>query len=78
MNATSLVIAAAIVVAVGTVVQDKKFDIKAAFAAAVVALFLSMLANVDEKLATLFAGAVLLTALYMYAVPISKKLGFTK
>lgn len=78
MNPINLMIAAGIVVGVGTVVQEKQFSVQAAAGAAFAALALSIMANVDERLATLFAAGILLTALYKYAIPITEKMGLGK
>lgn len=79
MNPTlSLTVGTVAVVGIGKVVKGDGFDVKTFVAGGLMMLFISAIANVDEHLATLFAGGIFLTALYMYAIPITKKLGFTK
>lgn len=74
---TNMTVGTIAVVGVGKVVKGDGFDVKTFMAGAIMALFLSALENIDQRLSQLFAGGILLTALYIYAIPITKKLGFT-
>lgn len=73
----NMTVASAAIVTAGRYAQEEKFDIKIAAGAAIAALGLSLLENVDEHLAQLFAGAILLTAAFLYIPEITDKLGYT-
>lgn len=73
----NMTVAAAALVTAGKYAQDEGFEIKIAAGAAIAALGLSLLENVDEHLAQLFAGAILLTAAFLYVPVITDKLGYT-
>lgn len=75
---TNMTVGTIAVVGVGKIVKGDGFDVKTFMGGAIMALFLSALENIDQQLAQLFAGGILLTALYIYAIPITEKLGFKK
>lgn len=77
-NATlNMTVASAAIVTAGKYAEGDGFDIKIAAAAAIAALGLSLLENIDEHLAQLFAGSILLTAAFLYVPTITDKLGYT-
>lgn len=78
MDTTTSVATTVAVVAAGRWVQDKPITINMAVGAGVLIIGLSFLDNVNSDLATKFALAILLTAVLTYAIPIARKLGFTK
>lgn len=65
------------VVGLGTVITDKTVNMKAVAAGGVVALGLSAIDNVDERIAELLAGLLFLTACFKFLPEVVEKLGFT-
>lgn len=79
MDTTSAVVATGIVVFAGQwAKKDEGPSIKLVVGGMVLALFLAGLSQGNEKLASQFAVLVLVAALLTYAIPITKKLGYSK
>lgn len=79
MDTTTSVVATAVVVSVGEWSKpDRKFSIRNVVGFMMLAIFLAALEAGNEKFARQFAALILVSALFVYAIPISKKLGFTK
>lgn len=74
MDTTTSVFLTGVIVTVGRWSQGKGLTIRVVVGAVVLALFLSVLGNVDDKLGRGMALLVLLTAVLTYAIPITKKL----
>lgn len=74
---TPLVVGTVAIVGVGTVVTEHRVNMKAVLAGGVLALGISALDNIDERVAELFAGLIFLTACYKFVPPIVEALGFT-
>lgn len=79
MDTTTSTILAVVIVTVGQwAKKDGKVSIKLVVGMMVLVLMLSGLEAGNEKLAKQFAALILVSALLMNVIPISKKLGFTK
>ncbi len=74
MDTTTSVFLTGVVVTIGRWSEGKTLTIRIVVGAAVLAIFLSVLSNADEKLARGMAVLVLVTALLTYVLPITKKL----
>ncbi|MGW1743860.1 hypothetical protein ACWCPQ_34265 [Nocardia sp. NPDC001965] len=72
----ALVVGTITVVGLGTAITAKKVNAKAIVAGGILALFLSALANADEKLARGFAGLIFLGACYQYLPDVVEALGY--
>lgn len=72
-----LMVGTVVVVGAGTVLTEHSVNMKAVMAGGVVALGLSAIDNVDERIAELLAGLIFLTACYKFLPPIVDALGFT-
>lgn len=73
----NMTVASGAIVAAGKLAKDEKLEFKMLAAAGITALGLSLLENVDERLAKLFAGSILLTAAFYYVPAITEKMGYT-
>lgn len=79
MSATiPMTVGTVVIVGFGKVVTESQFEVKTFVAGGILAFSLSVLENVDTRLAELFAGAVLLTACYTYLPAIVDKLALDK
>jgi hypothetical protein len=79
LDTTTAVVATGIVVFAGQwAKKDEGPSIKLVVGGTVLAVMLSVMSQADEKLASQFASLVLVAALLKYAIPIAKKLGYTK
>lgn len=79
MDTTTSVVATAVVVTAGQWAKNNKGpNIKVVVGGMVLAVILSAMSQGNEKLAQQFAMLVLVAALLTYAIPITKKLGFSK
>lgn len=79
MDTTTAVVMAVIVTAVGEWSKPEgKVSIKLVIGMMVLALFLSGMESVNADLARKFAVLILVGTLLANAIPISKKLGFSK
>ena len=79
MDTTTSVVLTGVVVLTGQwAKKDEGPSIKLVVGGMVLAVMLSALSQSNEKLASQFAVLILVTALLMYARPISKKLGYSK
>lgn len=79
MDTTTSVVATAAVVTVGEWSKpDKRFGIKRVVGFMMLAILLAAMEAANQKFARQFAALLLVGALFTYAIPISKKLGFTK
>jgi hypothetical protein len=79
MDTTSSTVAAVVIVTVGQWAQkDGTISIKLVVGMMVLVLMMSMLGSANEKLAKQFSALILVSAVFIYAIPITKKLGFTK
>jgi hypothetical protein len=65
-----------VVVGLGTVVTKQKVDMKAILAGGVVALGLSALDNVNERMAEAFAGMIFIAACVKFLPDVVRKLGY--
>lgn len=79
MDTTSAVVATGIVVFAGQWAKENEGpSIKLVVGGMVLALFLAAMSQSNEKLASQFATLILVGALLTYAIPITKKLGYSK
>lgn len=79
MDTTTSVVLAVIITAVGEWSKDDgKVSIKLVVGMMVLALFLSAMDSANSELARKFALLILVGAVFVNAIPISKKLGFSK
>jgi hypothetical protein len=79
MDATTTTVATVVVVSVGQwAKKDGTVSIKIVVGMMVLVLMLSVMGAANEKLAGQFAALMLTGAVFMYAIPITKKLGFSK
>ena len=79
IDTTTAVVATGIVVFAGQwAKKDEGPSIKLVGGGTVLAVILSVMSQADEKLASQFAVLILVSALLIYAVPIAKKLGYSK
>lgn len=79
MDTTNSVVLTVVIVSVGQwAKKDGKISIKLVVGMMVLAIMLSALEQGNEKLARQFAALILVGAVLVYAVPITKKLGFAK
>jgi hypothetical protein len=76
MDTTTSVAATTVVVIAGRWAQDKPITVNVAVGAGVLAISLAILDNVNAPLAQKFSLAVLITALFVYAVPLATKTGY--
>jgi hypothetical protein len=76
VNATNILLLAAVVGVAGQYAKGQGFSLKTGVGGIVAAIFVTVISNVDAKLGMGFAGAVLVTALSLYAVPIAQQLGY--
>lgn len=74
MDTTTAMVATGLVVVVGRWADEKKFDSKAIVGVGATAIFLSLIAASNEKLASQFASLILVGAVLIYAIPIGEKL----
>jgi hypothetical protein len=79
MDTTTAVVAAGVIVTVGQwSKKDGHISIKLVVGMMVLAIMLSGLSAVNEKLAQQFATLILVGVVFTYAIPITQKLGFSK
>lgn len=79
MDTTTSVVATSVVVLAGEWAKhDKGPSIKLVVGGMVLAVFLSVMSQSNDKLASQFATLILVGAVFNYAIPITKKLGFSK
>lgn len=79
MDTTTSVVAAVVVTAVGEWAKpDGHVSVKLVVGMMVLSVFLSTMASANEELAKRFAMLILVGAVFVNAIPISKKLGFSK
>lgn len=79
MDTTTAVVLTGVVVFTGQWAKKNEGpSIKLVVGGMVLAVMLSAMSQSNEKLASQFAVLILVTALLMYARPISKKLGYSK
>jgi len=79
MDTTTSVVLTVVIVSVGQwAKKDGSISIKLVVGMMVLAIMLSALESGNEKLAKQFAALILVGAVLVYAVPITKKLGFAK
>jgi hypothetical protein len=79
MDTTTAVFATGIVVFAGQwAKEDEGPSIKLVVGGMVLAVFLSAMSQSNDKLASQFATLVLVGAILTYAIPITKKLGYSK
>lgn len=79
MDTTTSTVIAGVIVAVGQwAKKDGTVSIKLVVGMMVLVLMLSALDSAQPKLAKQFAALILVTVVFTYAIPITKKLGFTK
>lgn len=79
MDTTTATLATVVVVFTGQWAKKNEGpSIKLAVGGMVLAVFLSVMSQSNEKLASQFASLILVGALLTYAIPITKKLGFSK
>jgi len=71
------VIGTGIIVLAGRWANDKPIDVKTAIGIGVYALGIAGLAATNEKLASQFATLVLISAGFLYVIPLASKLGLT-
>lgn len=79
MDTTTTTVLTVVIVTVGQwAKKDGTISIKLVVGGMVLVLMLSAMDSANEKLAKQFAMLILVSALLMYAVPIAKKLGYSK
>lgn len=79
MDATTSVVLTTVVVTVGQWAKDDKGpSIKIVVGGLVLVIILSAISSGNEKLGSQFGLLILVGSLLAYAVPITKKLGFSK
>lgn len=79
MDTTTSVVATTVVVLAGQWAKnDKGPSIKLVVGGMVLSVMLSIMSDANEKLASQFAALILVGAVLAYAIPISKKLGYSK
>jgi hypothetical protein len=79
MDTTTSVVITVVIVAVGQwSKKDGKLSIKLVIGMMALTLMLSAIENSNEKFARQFAALILVAALLIYLVPITKKLGLNK
>lgn len=79
MDTTTSAVATGVVVTVGQWAKEGKGpSIKVIVGMLFLAFFLAMLSNGNQKLGSQFSLLILVGAVLVYAVPITKKLGFSK
>lgn len=79
MDTTTSTVAAVVIVTVGQWAQkDGTISIKLVVGMMVLVLMMSILGAANEQLAKQFSLLILVGAVFTYAIPITKKLGFTK
>lgn len=79
LDTTTAAVATGVIVTVGQwAKKDEGPKIKVIVGMLFLAYFLSILAASNEKLASQFAVLILTGVIFVYAIPITKKLGFTK
>jgi len=79
MDTTTSTVAAVLIVTVGQwSKKDGKVSIKLVVGMMVLVIMLSLLSSANEKLAKQFSALMLVGAVFTYAIPITKKLGFAK
>lgn len=79
MDTTTSVVATVLITTFGQwSTKDGKVSIKLVVGMMALAVFLSMLDSANSELARKFAVLILVSAVFMYAVPISQKLGLIK
>lgn len=79
MDTTTAVVATGIVVFTGQWAKKNEGpSIKLVVGGTVLAVMLSVISQANEKLASQFAVLILVGALLIYVIPISKKLGYSK
>lgn len=75
-NTTGLVVLTAAIVLVGSKIKNPKAGIaRPAIGAFFVAIFLSVLSEIDDKLARQFAVLILVVAVFTYGIPIANRAG---
>jgi hypothetical protein len=75
MDTTTSMLLAGSLVVIGRWVQDKPVNARIVIGIVGSALFLSLVSQADERLAKSFGAMVLLTATFVYAPAILKKVG---
>ena len=78
IDTTTSAVATATIATVGTWAEGKGVNMKTVVGGAVLAIFLALISAANDQLGRQFAVLILVAALMRYAVPISKKLGYTK
>ena len=79
MDTTTSVVLAVIITAVGEWSKpDGKLSVKLVIGMMVLALFLSAMESANADFAKKFAMLILVGAIFVNVIPITKKLGFTK
>lgn len=78
MDTTTSVILTGGVVALGRWSKDQKIEFRQFVGVGVLAIFIAAIANTNQQFAEQLALLVLIAALLVYVIPISKALGFTR
>jgi hypothetical protein len=79
IDTTTSAVATGVIVTVGQwAKEDKGPSIKVIVGMLFLAYFLTLLSAGNEKLGSQFAALILTGAIFVYAIPITKKLGLTK
>ena len=76
MDSTTAVVTTGVIVTVGRWTEGKGLEANVVIGAAIYALFLSAIGSSQPKFAGQMATLTLVGALFIYAVPIAKKMGF--
>lgn len=77
MNPLTSTALASIIVLTGTWAKGKEISIRLVVGGLFLAIGLSVMAEVNDKLARAFGLLIVVTALYVYGIDIVKKLGLT-
>lgn len=73
MDTTTSIVGTSIVVTIGRWADEKQLDMRMFVGLAFVAIFLSIMENSNAKLAQQFGSLILISAILIYAIPISNK-----
>lgn len=75
MNPANAAILTGVIVTLGRWSEGKKIDIRVVVGVTLLALFLSIMSQTQNKMATGFSLLIVIAALLKYTIPISKRLG---
>lgn len=77
MDAITSTLLAGLIIVIGRIVQGKGMEARVIIGIVMCALMLSLLGQADAGLGSAFAALVLISAVFVYGLPIIQKLGYT-